>query len=397
VLYVYQGDWPRNATRVRKQTRALAEAGHTVRLLAGNPNDKPRREVVEWMDVERVSVLGPPALSRYLAFPIFANPFWVWEIWRTARRFHADCLIVRDLPLAPAALAVASLLGVPVHYEMADVYPVAMRANRGDHPGLISRFSRNAAAAELLDRLVVRRASSVFVVSAESRERCLSLGAAPESAVIVGNTPTILPDLDLDPPLPPDLAGWEGKLIVLFLGNLLADRGLLEAVEAVARARQAVPEIAFAIVGDGREQQRLAGRIAALEAGEFVRLLGWKGESDHAAYYRHASIGILPFLDTEHINITLANKLFDYMAAALPVVASDARPMRRVLTETGAGILVPPGDIAALAGALVELARNPGRRRQLGARGRWAVEHEYAWAEDRRRLLAAVARAGGRR
>jgi len=215
--------------------------------------------------------------------------------------------------------------------------------------------------------------------------------------VIVGNTPTILPDLDLDPPLPPDLAGWEGKLIVLFLGNLLADRGLLEAVEAVARARQAVPEIAFAIVGDGREQQRLAGRIAALEAGEFVRLLGWKGESDHAAYYRHASIGILPFLDTEHINITLANKLFDYMAAALPVVASDARPMRRVLTETGAGILVPPGDIAALAGALVELARNPGRRRQLGARGRWAVEHEYAWAEDRRRLLAAVARAGGRR
>jgi len=132
VLYVYQGDWPRNATRVRKQTRALAEAGHTVRLLAGNPNDKPRREVVEWMDVERVSVLGPPALSRYLAFPIFANPFWVWEIWRTARRFHADCLIVRDLPLAPAALAVASLLGVPVHYEMADVYPVAMRANRGD-------------------------------------------------------------------------------------------------------------------------------------------------------------------------------------------------------------------------------------------------------------------------
>ena len=394
MLYVYQGDWPRNATRVRKQTQALAEAGHTVRLLAGNPNDKPRSDAVDWMDIERVPTLGPPSMNRYLAFPLFANPFWVWWIWRAARRFHADCLIVRDLPLAPAALAVGSILGISVHYEIADVYPIALRANRADHPGVISRLARNATLAEWLDRLVIRRAASVFVVSEESRQRCVSVGADPDAAVVVGNTPADLPDLAVPLPLPADLKGWEDRSIVLFLGNLLGDRGLIEAVEAVVRARQEVPSMALAIIGDGPEYPRLADRIAALDAGEFIRMLGWKGYRDHPPYYQHSTIGILPFLDTEHINITLANKLFDYMGAALPIVASDVRPMRRVLTETRAGVLVPPGDVAALARAMVELAKDPDRRRQLGARGRVAVEHEYAWAADRDRLLAAVARAG---
>ncbi|HET7189744.1 MAG TPA: glycosyltransferase family 4 protein [Gemmatimonadaceae bacterium] len=392
VLYVYQGDWPRNATRVLKQTRALAEAGHVVRLLSGNPRGEPRHGVESWMDVERVPRLGPPALSRYLGFPVFVNPFWLAWIHRAARRFKAECLIVRDLPLAPAALAVGRVLGLPVHYEMADVYPVAMRANRADHPGLISRFTRNPRAAEWLDRAVIRRAASIFVVSEESRQRCLALGAADEATVIVGNTPASLPSLDGEAPIPADLADWAGRPLILFVGNLLADRGLPEAIDAMAEVRRAVADVGLVIIGDGREHAALAARIDARDLRDHVRLLGWKPPADHAAYYRHARIGILPFLSTEHINITLANKLFDYMGAALPIVATDVAPMRRVLAETGAGVLVAPGDAHALAAALVALLRDPERCRALGARGRAAVSGQYAWARDRERLLAAVTR-----
>ncbi len=392
VLYVYQGDWPRNATRVRKQTQALADVGYRVRLLAGNPNAKPRHEPVEWMDVNRLPTVAPGTLGRRLLFPLFLNPFWVWHILRESRDFGADRLIVRDLPLAPAVIFVGGLLGIPVHYEMADVYPVALRSNRDAHPGLGSRIARNAAAAEMLDRFVIRRATSVFVVSEESRQRCLEIGAAPEAVFVVGNTPWPLPDLRVRPPLPSDLAGWEDRTVVIFLGNLLSDRGLLDAVDAMARARQSAPELALAIVGDGPEQARIAQRVAEAGVSEHVRLLGWKIHSEHAAYYAHAAIGILPFLFTEHIDITLANKLFDYMAAGLPIVASDVRPMRRVLEETGAGVLVPPGNVAALADALVALAADPERRRCLGRHGRQAVESEYSWDADRSRMLAAVAR-----
>jgi glycosyltransferase involved in cell wall biosynthesis len=392
VLYVYQGDWPRNATRVRKQTQALAGDGFSVRLLAGNPHDKPRHERTDWMEVERVPPLGSGAVGSALGFPIFANPFWLWQIWRAAKRFDANCLIVRDLPLAPAVLLVGKALGIPVHYEMADVYPVALRANRADHPGLASRIARNAYVAEQLDRTVIRRATSVFVVSDESRARCVELGAAPEAVAVIGNTPARLTDLTRMPPLPPDLAGWDDRIVVLFLGNLLADRGLTQAVRAMSLARATAPKLAFAIVGDGPEEAGLAAQIDSLGLKDSVRLLGWKGHEDHEAYYRHAAIGLLPFLSTEHINITLPNKLFDYMGAALPVVASDVRPLHRILVETGAGVLVPPGNAAALADALVALADDPERRRALGAAGRAAVERDYSWDKDRARLLRQVRR-----
>ena len=100
-------------------------------------------------------------------------------------------------------------------------------------------------------------------------------------------------------------------------------------------------------------------RIDALDLRDSVRMLGWKSHEHHEPYYRHASIGLLPFLSTEHIEITLPNKLFDYMGAALPVIATDVAPLRRIIDETGAGVLVPPGDAASLSNALISLAADP--------------------------------------
>lgn len=392
VLYVYQGDWPRNATRVLKQTRALADAGHVVRLLSGNPRGQPRRSAESWMEVERVPRPRPRTLARYLGFPLFVNPLWVTSIVRSAWEFRPDAIIVRDLPLAPAALAVGRAFGISVHYEMADVYPVALRANRADHPGLVSRLTRHPGVAEWIDRAVIRRAASVFVVSEESRQRCLAIGAAEDAAIIVGNTPAMLPPLDADIPIPADLADWAGRPLVMFIGNLLADRGLIEAIDAMSHVCASMPEAALVIIGDGREYSHLAAHIAETGLGDHVRLLGWKHPKDHPAYYRHAAIGVLPFLSTEHINITLANKLFDYMAARLPIIATDVRPMRRVLEETGAGVLVAPGDANSLGDAVVQLLRDPARRCELGARGREAVSGPYAWTRDRERFLRAIVR-----
>jgi len=68
--------------------------------------------------------------------------------------------------------------------------------------------------------------------------------------------------------------------------------------------------------------------------------------------------------------------------------------MRRVLMETGAGVLIPPGDAHALATAIVTLLRDPERQRELGAKGMAAVAGPYSWANDRARFLAAIDRAG---
>jgi glycosyltransferase involved in cell wall biosynthesis len=345
------------------------------------------------MEVERLPMLGPPKLNRYLGFPVFANPFWLRSMSAAARRFRPDTIIVSDLPLAPAALMIGRMMEIPVHYDIADVYPVAMRSNQADHPGLISRFTRNPDTADRIDSFVVRRAASTFVVSEEVRRRCLALGAPPASVVLVGNTPADVPPRDYRAPIPADIADWAERPIVLFLGNLLADRGLLIAIDAIDRIRAAVPSVALAIVGSGRETLALAEEIDRRKLHDRVRLLGWKAPADHYGYYQQALIGILPFHSTPHINITLANKLFDYMSAGLPVIGSDGPPMRRVLEETGAGIVVPPQDAAALGRAIVDLIGDATRRAAFGEAGRAAVDDgAYAWKRDEARFVAAIER-----
>jgi glycosyltransferase involved in cell wall biosynthesis len=396
VLYVYPGDWPRNATRPAKQTRSLAEAGHRVHLLSGNPRGEPQIATEDWLTVERIPSFGSPRLHRLLGFPVFVNPVWLWAIIRAARLCDAECIIVRDLPLAAAALAVGTLLGIPVHFEMADVYPVGMRSEPVDRPGLATRITRsitrNPTVWEMMERLVIRRVATVFVVSDESRDRCLGLGVPPERVVIVGNTPENLAALQRDYPIPADIADWAGRPMMLFVGNLLPSRGLPAAIEAIAIVAHDIPEVAFVIVGDGPEKAELQTEVEKRGLHQHVRLLGWKPHAEHAPYYARSTIGVLPFVATKHICITLANKLFDYMGAGLPVLASDVPPMRRVLLETGAGLLAPPSDVTALAQGILRLIGDPELRRRLGEAGRRAAETTYAWAEDRRRFLDAVER-----
>ena len=391
ILYVYQGDWPRNATRVGKQTRSLAEAGHSVCLLAGNLSGAPpRRERNAWMEIRRLPTAPFPPLRRLMNFPLFVNPIWLWYMWRTARSIGAHCIIVRDLPLAPTALFVGRLLAIPVHYDMADVYPVMLRVTRADHPWLVSRMLRNPTAAAEVERQVVRRVATVFVVSEESRARAIAIGVPPDRAVLVTNTPANVQELARTHARPPDLVPLQHREIIIFVGNLLSDRGLEHAIEAMRIVARQIPEAALVIIGDGREGATLRRQSNALGLHEHVFFLGWKPHAEHAPYYAYARIGIMPYPATEHVCITIPNKVFDYMGAGLAMVASDVPPIRRILRETRSGVLVPPGDPSALAAAIVALLHDDQQRHALGENGRVAVATRYNWTLDAERLIAAI-------
>src|SRR6185437_9492881 len=355
VLYLYDGHWPHNATRVSKEIETLIAAGHSTTILSrGKRRDDDDRRAPS-LRVSRMPSAARTGVDRLLSYPVFVNPVWVWQIWREARATDADCIIVRDLPLAPAALVVGRLAGVPVHYDMAEVYPVALHTLLPHEAGFAILLVRATHLAETVERLVVRRATTTFVVSEESRLRCVSLGVPADRVVLVGNTTANADELAARWPIPTDIADLADKPIALFVGNVFADRGLRYAIEAMSVLAAERPDAVLVIVGDGRERARLQELVDSRGLGQRVRFLGWKHHRDHAAYLAHAQLGLLPFMKTAHICITLANKLFDYMAAGLPVLASDVPPMRRVLEETQSGLLVEPGDADALAAALIRL------------------------------------------
>ena len=391
ILYVYDGDWPRGATRVEKQTRSLARAGHRVYLLARNSDGAPRREHTEWMTVLRLPSVSIRWVNRILNFPLFVSPVWLWCLRQAARTTRPDCIIVCDLPLALSAIWLAGSLGIPVHYDMAEVYPEFLRSRwEVDRMRWSDRLVRNPAAAAWVERKVLPRVRKIFVVSEESRARCMALGVGPERVVLVGNTPAPFCESSHDVMLPLDLLRWRHHRKVLFVGTLIADRGVVQAVEAMRRVLEHVPDAVLVIVGDGPDRRRIESTIVKHDLREHVALLGWRDHSVLPRYYANADVGLLPFLDSSHVRITLANKLFDYMAAGLACVAADVPPMRRLLQETGAGLLFPPGDVSALAQRITELLRDDRGRALYGSRGRAAVRGKYSWRADEERFLAAI-------
>jgi phosphatidylinositol alpha-mannosyltransferase len=122
-------------------------------------------------------------------------------------------------------------------------------------------------------------------------------------------------------------------------------------------------------------------------SGEDVDLLGVVVGKPLTAELCAAKVLVAPSLGGESFGMVLARAF----GCATPAVASDIPGYRRVMAPE-VGLLVPPGDVSALAAALVELLEDESRRRSLGAAARaWAVER-YSWPVLARRLLGVYER-----
>jgi glycosyltransferase involved in cell wall biosynthesis len=392
VLKIYDGDYPWDI-REEKFLRTLTGAGHRVTLVARNKKGRVRRERLadpEGVEVRRLPCWGP--IERLMGMPLFFNPVWVRAVDGALRAERPERLLVRDLALSPLVLAIGRRAGVPVVIDMAEPYPEALRANwlYGDFAGW-DHLLRSPAIAAFVERRILRHAPRILVVSQESGERLERLGLPPGRWTLVGNTPDLerlhvpeYPEAVIPLPL-------RGRLIVIFSGIIVGDRGLEVALEGLKQViAQRGPRVGMIVIGDGPARARFQQQARELELESDTSFLGWIPHEKLPAYWAAADVGILPFLPCTHMDTTLANKLFDYMAVGTPVLASDAKPMVRVLAETGAGITFRGGDSRDFAVALTRLLDQPEARARMGELGSKAVRERYCWAQDAERLLEAM-------
>ena len=122
------------------------------------------------------------------------------------------------------------------------------------------------------------------------------------------------------------------------------------------------------------------------------RWAGWVPHDRMYGFIAGCNVGVVPHVVSPHIETTIPNKIFDYMSCGIPVVASDARPLSRVLYEVGCGRTFASGDPGDLAKAIIDVRDDAVA---MGQRGMAAVHSTFNWGQEIPKLKAAVARVLG--
>jgi glycosyltransferase involved in cell wall biosynthesis len=166
------------------------------------------------------------------------------------------------------------------------------------------------------------------------------------------------------------------------VGRLSAEKGFDLLIRAVHQLQRDGLVVDLVVVGEGDERPRLEALVAELALGDRVRLLGYR--SDLPDWYEAMDAFALSSLREG-----LPNVLLEAMALETPVVATRIAGVPRLVRHEENGLLVEPGSVEELTGALGRLLRDPALRDRLARAGRRSVEADYSFAVrmDKLRLL----------
>jgi glycosyltransferase involved in cell wall biosynthesis len=177
-----------------------------------------------------------------------------------------------------------------------------------------------------------------------------------------------------------DLPGAErlraDRPLVLYLGALLPGRGIEQLIEAMTAV-----EADLVLLGEGFHKESVEEKARMLGVGDRVHVLDPVPLDEVVDYAASADVGVSPIVPScLSYRYSLPNKVFQYMAARLPVVASDFPQIRDVIEGSGAGLVVDTTRPTELAAALRQLLANRERAMEMGERGQAAVAERYNWS-----------------
>jgi len=357
----------------------LAALGHEVDVLAARGAGPPPSGRA------RYHALGPPLGLRHLRLLRSA------AVREFARQARADVVIERYHNFGGEGVRAARAVGAAAVLEV--------NAPVIDYPGSWKSRLDRAVLAEPLRRWrdwQCRQADLIVTPAAE-----ILPAFVPRERIVVAEWGA---DTDAFRPGasgPAPFARRPGSVVALFAGAFRPWHGAVHLVRALRHLRaEGRRDIDAVFVGDGPELARVKQEAAGLDGVTFT------GPVPHAAMpacLAGADLGVAPFDVAAHPPLQLAFfwsplKVFEYMAAGLPVVAPTIPRLAAILGPALGDGLYDPEAPRGLADTLGRLASDAGLRQRLGADGRARVCREFSWAAHCRRLheaMAPLARRGG--
>jgi glycosyltransferase involved in cell wall biosynthesis len=385
LLYFYRVPLPdprADAVQIVHTCAGLARAGADVSLRVETAR-APLPDVLAFYGVEPLAA-GAGAIDLEA---IGARWSWPFLALRTASLLRAargspGCLFVREVrPYVPGLMARARRAGLRLLFEAHNVSSslVDEKADRAEAGSAAARRLRAKAAARgALERTILRAADGLICTQETTREALAPLTRPGVPVITLGNGTRLPASLPSDRPRDID---------ILYCGSLKPWKG----VDTLARALGSLAPHVLTIVGPGTPEDaaRLYSLAKSAGAGERLRLLPAVPPAAVWDLYARARVGVIPLpgrTSVEARDFTSPLKLFEMLAAGLPVVASRLPALRSYVTDEREALLVPPDDPGALAAAIRRVLDDGALHGALSAAGR-ARAAAFTWDARGRALI----------
>ncbi|MYM91687.1 glycosyltransferase [Rugamonas sp. FT82W] len=345
----------------RKQCLSLARAGHDVHLVIDATASEATEAAAAGITLHRL--VSPGGCGRAWRMLVHA-----WRTYRIAKALDAQLYHIHDPELIPCGVLLAwqgKQVVIDLHEDLsADIQ------SKQWIPGPLRHAV--GVAARAIEHFGARRCAAV-------------IGATPHIAALFRHSAkrvAVIHNYPMIDELAAPVQGRRARDSVCYVGAINEMRGIRQIVQALDLS-------SCKLLLAGRfDSAALRGELAACPGWRHVEECGFVDRAGVAAIMARSFCGLVTLRPEPNFMNALPIKLFEYMSAGLPVIASGFPLWRGIIEAADCGLCVDPGKPGEIACAISFLRSNPALAEKLGANGRRAIESTYRWDREAVSLLS---------
>ena len=344
-----------------KECRTLAKAGYNVSLIAPGTKCKNKEGV-------RIVGISPSKGGRVFRMTVTAR-----RVFQAALKEDTHIYHFHDPELLGVGMLLKLFTGKKIIYDVHEDY-----CKQTLSKSYIPKILRKSIG--FLIRIIEYLSSKIFEGIVTATDDILKNFSHHKRAVSIKNFP-ILSDFSI---FRENRDKNKEMFNLIYLGGIAEIRGITQIIRALEFIDSNI-QLKLTLCGKF-DSTNYELEITSLEGFKKVEYLGWMSPSDIPKFLRNFDAGIVCLHPISNYLTSLPIKLFEYMAAGLPVIASNFPLWKEIVEGNKCGICVDPLDLEAIADAIKYLLKHPKERKKMGNNGRCAVLQKYNWEKESGKL-----------